>query len=304
MRRSSQGKTSSGKTNSSNTHSHHHSNRGENIPATNTNYPVGNPYYISGNPYNPVQYPNNVVYYDDYSQPNMNYNRGFQQQSQKQLINEQQEIDRAMSHDILFQLLATAEAFAVKKSEERQFKGYEICNSSSKSRKHLKNQFLIISDTFKQSYKFFKADHHQEYEFPENLPVEEVIELFKQWKELVKDEEEKEIYDMTIDLLSKKKGSKKKKVKASDLAEDVEMTDVTMGNLMQGMAEISYSNEKLAENVRKEIKETGKYKSKVVKGAQDVVDPQLKRLKGDLKERVPGREYPKQVPDDPDEDMR
>ena len=123
------------------------------------------------------------------------------QQIKKQMLNEKQAIDQGFSHDILFQLLSTAEVYALGRNENRKFKGYEFFNSSSKPRSQLKDQFLIHTNTFRNSYLFYCNDHG-EYNFPNNLDKRMIIDLMKYWKEFVEDKD-KEIYDKTINLLNK-----------------------------------------------------------------------------------------------------
>lgn len=123
------------------------------------------------------------------------------QQEQKEMLNEKQAIDQGFSHDILFQLLSTAELYALGKNGNRKFKGYEFFNSSSKSKSQLKDQFLIQTDTFRNSYLFYCNDHG-DYNFPNNLDKKMVIDLMTYWKSFVEDKD-KEIYDKTINLLNK-----------------------------------------------------------------------------------------------------
>ncbi len=109
------------------------------------------------------------------------------------------------SHDILFQLLSTAESYGLgSENLDNQFKGYEYFNSSLKSKRKLKEQFLIQTDTFKNSYTFFCYDH-EKYDFPSNLRKEMIIKLMEYWKSCVEDIKDKEIYDKTIRLLLQEK---------------------------------------------------------------------------------------------------
>lgn len=219
-----------------------------------------------------------------------------QTQMQKQEQNYQQAIDQGFSHDILYQLLSTAELFALGNSPNRQFRGYEYFNSSSKSRSKLRDQFLIQTDTFKNSYIFFCHDH-ETYDFPQNLSKEMIIKLMTYWKSEVKDIKDREIYDKTIKLLSKEKdfgsikvgGHKKNKYNEKDL------NDVEMGNLQDVMTGINRSNERMVENIRKQMKENGKYVGNANLGAKNPIDPVIAEFynRGDIAHPVPGKTYQK-----------
>ena len=95
--------------------------------------------------------------------------------AQTQIQNYKQAIDQGFSHDIFFQLLSTAELYALgSDNPDRQFKGYEHFNSSSKSKRKLKEQFLIQTDSFKNSFTFF-CYVHEKYDVPSNLSKEMII---------------------------------------------------------------------------------------------------------------------------------
>lgn len=227
----------------------------------------------------------------------MGYNYGFQQE-QCQMLNQQQAIDQSLSHDILFQLLSTAELYALGKDGNRKFKGYEFFNSSSKSKSKLKDQLLIQTDTFKNSYRFFVHDH-ETYEFPENLDRKMVIDLMAYWKSLV-DAKDRDIYDITINLLSGKKDSKTITVKhKKDYKKQEDLNDVQMGNLADIMTKVSYSNYDMGENAIKNLNQNGKYKGKVILGANGPVDPTLAKIygNGNINTPIEGKTYPKSIDD-------
>lgn len=223
---------------------------------------------------------------------------------QTQMLNEKQAIDQGFSHDILFQLLSTAELYALGKNENRKFKGYEYFNSSSKPKSLLKDQFIIQTNTFKNSYKFFCHDHG-EYEFPQNLDRRMVIDLMTYWKSFVEDKD-KEIYDKTINLLNM--DNKKKAIKVSgykkDMKQNENLNDIQMGNLADIMTKINYSNQALSENIKKNLKENGKYVGNAVLGAQGPIDETIAKIygNGDISNPIKGREYPKKI--DEDEEMK
>lgn len=217
-----------------------------------------------------------------------------QAQAQIQEQNEQQAIDQGFSHDILYQLLSTAELFALGNSPNRQYKGYEFFNSSSKSRSKLREQFLIQTDTFKNSYIFFCYDH-ETYDFPQTLSKENIIKLMTNWKDKVNDIKDKEIYDKTIKLLSKEKnfGSIKVGGFKNNKYNEKDLNDVEMGNLQDVMISINRSNERITENIKKQMKENGKYVGNPSLGAKGPVDPVIAELdnRGNIAQPVPGKTY-------------
>ena len=216
-------------------------------------------------------------------------------QVQKQMLNEKQAIDQGFSHDILFQLLSTAEVYALGRNANRKFKGYEFFNSSSKSRSKLKDQFLIQTDTFKNSYLFYCGDHG-EYNFPNNLDKQTIINLMMYWQSLV-EEKDKKIYDKTINLLKKDNINNAIKVGHKKQKNNEDLNDVQMGNLCNIMTKVSYSNEALAENIKKNLNENGKYIGNVILGADSPIDSTIAKIygTGDISNPVKGREYSKKI---------
>jgi len=215
-------------------------------------------------------------------------------QTQAQMLNYKQAIDQGFSHDILFQLLSTAESFALgSDNPNRQFKGYEYFNSSSKSRRKLKEQFLIQTDTFKNSYTFFVYDH-EKYDFPSNLSKEMIIKLMDYWKSCVEDIKDKEIYDKTIRLLQQEKYMGGIKVGHNKHYKNKDLNDVEMGNLQEIMNGVNYSNQALAEDIKKNMDKTGKYTGQAKLGAKSTVDPTIAQFygKGDISKPQPGKKYP------------
>lgn len=212
----------------------------------------------------------------------MNYN-GYQDPppeylEQLQKLNEKQAAEQALSHDILYQLLCTAETFALGKDGDRHFKGYEFFNSSSKSESELREQFLIQTDTFKNSYRFFLHDH-KKYDFPEKLDKIKIINLLNNWKSFVK-EEDKSIYDATINLLKKNKNkvyNNFNNKKYNNMIEE-ELDDIQMGNFADIMTKISYSNDMIAQNAKKKLNTEGKFIGKVKLDAKNTIDPTISKI--------------------------
>ena len=214
-------------------------------------------------------------------------------QTQAQMLNYKQAIDQGFSHDILFQLLSTAESYALgSENPDRQFKGYEYFNSSSKSKRKLKEQFLIQTDTFRNSYTFFCYDHER-YDFPSNLSKELVIKLMEYWKSCVEDIKDKEIYDKTIRLLLQEKHMGGIKVGNNKYYKNKDLNDVEMGNLQEIMSGVNYSNQALAEDIKKNMDKTGKYTGHAKLGAKSTVDPIIAKFyeKGDISKAQPGKKY-------------
>lgn len=197
---------------------------------------------------------------------------------------QQQAIEQGVSHDILYQLLATAECYALGKKGQRHFKGYELFNSSSKSKPDLRNQLIIQAETFKNSYNFFDYDYKNAggYEFPQNLPRDKIIKLLNYWKSVVANED-KIIYDNIINFFEGKPSLPYPKYDNSNFTTREDVSDVQMGNLMTAMNYINHSNDSLAENIKKEYKERGHYKGNVRFDAENPVDPAFNIIHGDLR---------------------
>lgn len=182
---------------------------------------------------------------------------------------------QGFSHDILFRLLSTAESYALgSENRDNQFKGYEYFNSSLKSKRKLKEQFLIQTDTFKNSYTFFCYDH-EKYDFPSNLSKEMIIKLMEYWKNCVEDIKDKEPYDKTIRLLLQEKHIGGIKVGYNKYYKNKDLNVVEMGNLKDIMNGFNYSNQDLDEDIKKNMDKTGKYTGQAKLGAKSTVDPTI-----------------------------
>lgn len=197
----------------------------------------------------------------------------------------------------LYQLIATDRAYALgSDNPQRQFKGYESFNRSSKPRRKLKEQFLIQTDTFKNSY-LFSIMIIKKNDFPSNLSKEFIIKLMEHWKSLVTDIKDKEIYEKTIKLLNKDKDLTGFKVgnkyhKKNDYNKD--LNDVEMGNLQEVMTGVAYSNQVLAEDIKKNMDKTGKYTGEAKFGANAPVDLTIAKFynMGNISQPQPGKKYP------------
>lgn len=224
------------------------------------------------------------------------------QQMMAQKLNEKQAIDQALSHDILFQLLSTAETYALGKNGKRHFKAYEYFNSSSKPKHKLKEQLLIQMETFKNSYRFFCHDF-QEYDFPENLNKTMIIEFLNFWKSHV-EEKDKNIYETIINIFdkNKSKGDNKMKYKIEHSMKKGQLNDIQMGNVADTLTKISYSNDTIAENAKKNLNEKGKYAGKVLLDVNGPIDPMMAKMNnyGDINKQYGNRHYEHQIDEDQD----
>ena len=115
------------------------------------------------------------------------------------------------------------------------------------------------------------------------------------WKDKVNDIKDKEIYDKTIKLLSKEKnfGSIKVGGFKNNKYNEKDLNDVEMGNLQDVMISINRSNERITENIKKQMKENGKYVGNPSLGAKGPVDPVIAELdnRGNIAQPVPGKTY-------------
>ena len=215
-----------------------------------------------------------------------------QKQALMQKLNEKQAVDQALSHDTLYQLLSTAEIFAVGANGQRHFKGYEFFNSSSKQKNQLREQLLIQFDIFKNSYRFFIHDY-EEYNFPEDLDKKTIIATLNFWKSFV-NENDKNIYDSIINLLNGQKSKMNIKYKIQKNEET--MNDIQMGNFADVMTKISHSNEILAKNAMNNLNKNGKFTGNVILNADKPVDPVLAKMQhdGDINIKKE-REYAKKI---------
>lgn len=222
-----------------------------------------------------------------------------QKMMQMQRQSKQQAIEQGLSHDILGQLLATAEAFADTGKRERLFKAYEYFNSSKKSKDNLREQFLMLTDVFKHSYNFFNHDHKNSggYEFPENLSKDQIIKLLEKWKSSVSLDDQY-IYDKTIYLLIGIKPSQpypKEEIK-NFINKEKFTSEVEIGNFANSIHAINNSNEHLTENISKQYDKNGHYKGKMIIGANGPHDSYLSNLSGDLSQPNPKLHYNPAIP--------
>lgn len=233
----------------------------------------------------------------------------FYTQKYLQKQTEQQAVEQGVSHDVLGQLLFTAECYAVGKNSERHFKAYEIAGSSIKSKKKLREQLLILTDSFKYSYKFFNFDYKDAggYEFPEGMEINQIVALFEYWKSLVS-KEDKAIYDKTINLLQKKKKSTTTpypKYNTDNFTKKENPTSVDIGNMINFQNSLQHSNENLTKKIIENYHKNGEhYKGKIIVDAKESIDPVLRILNGNMSEKVPGVSYPKEVVSDGMDDIK
>ena len=73
-----------------------------------------------------------------------------------------------------------------------------------------------------------------------------------------------------------------------------DLNDVEMGNLQEIMNGVNYSNQALAEDIKKNMDKTGKYTGQAKLGAKSTVDPTIAQFygKGDISKPQPGKKYP------------
>ena len=66
-----------------------------------------------------------------------------------------------------------------------------------------------------------------------------------------------------------------------------------MGNLQEIMSGVNYSNQALAEDIKKNMDKTGKYTGHAKLGAKSTVDPIIAKFyeKGDISKAQPGKKY-------------
>lgn len=223
-----------------------------------------------------------------------NYGRGGMQ-VQAQMYNQEQAQEQAACNDVLCQLMSTAEAYALGPNAQRVFRAYEIADSSRKDKSMLRNQLLIMADSFRQSVRFFKAAHHGEYQFPSNLSPQNIVGYLRNWESYVPIGD-KRIYESIIEIVSGT-GTGNLNLGANDFAPVERRNDVQVGNYISNAMLVQHSNTALQNDVKREIRETGKYTPKAILGAQSTSDPYLLQAVND-KKRVPGRRYGKPEDDD------
>lgn len=212
---------------------------------------------------------------------------------QRQLQNKYQALDQGTSHDILFSLLFTAELYALGKNGNRIFKAYEIANSSNNSRESIKNSLLIKSDSFRNSFLFFKHDWGK-YDFPENLKLPNIIELLENWKSKVNNED-KFIYQNLINLLT---GQKYQPINYQPTnVSKSRPNDVQMGNMANLFNKINYSNNLLDKQILNNVEKNGYYKGEAHLNYNRPKDPVFRDFNPYMNKRMDQVDYPREIDD-------
>lgn len=253
----------------------------------------------------------NFINQQEYHQNDFYYNSPLhQQQAQEQILNQKQTLQQAMDlgacQDSLFQLLSTAELFAVGKDSQRDFSGYQMNQRIRKNKNQIREQLIVQFGFFQSSFLFFKKDYKKEFDFPKNLPLSHIIQYLNYWKSMV-DNQDKAIYDEIINLLNGT-NTQWRNISfpySTSLTAKKIPNNVQMGNMMTAFGKLSHSNTSMASEIKKEFETNGRYEGKVILRSKDTVDPHLRGMHYDLNERVPGLTYHDPVPDNEgDDDMR
>ena len=73
-----------------------------------------------------------------------------------------------------------------------------------------------------------------------------------------------------------------------------DLNDVEMGNLQEVMTGVAYSNQVLAEDIKKNMDKTGKYTGEAKFGANAPVDRTIAKFynMGNISQPQPGKKYP------------
>ncbi len=214
-------------------------------------------------------------------------------QRQRQLQNKLQAMEQGTSHEILFSLLYTAELYALGKNGNRIFKAYEIANSSNKGKDSIRNSLLIKSDSFKSSFLFFNHDWGN-YVFPENLQLENILELLEKWKSKV-NKEDKFIYQNLINLLT---GQKYESInfKPTNISKN-HPNDIQMGNMANLFNKINYSNNLLDKNILENVEKNGYYKGEAHLNYNQSEDYVFRDLNPYMNHPIDQVEYEKEIDD-------
>lgn len=212
-------------------------------------------------------------------------------QRQLQSQNKLQALEQGTSHEILFSLLHTAELYALGKNGNRIFKAYEIANSSNNSKDSIRNSLLIKSDSFKNSFLFFKHDWGK-YDFPDNLKLDNIINLLEKWESKV-NKEDKFIYRNLINLLT---GQKYESInyEPTNISKS-SPNDIQMGNMANLFNKINHSNNLLDKQILDNVEKNGYYKGKAQLNYNQSKDPIFRDFNPYMNQRLDQVYYPRKI---------
>ena len=125
-----------------------------------------------------------------------------QAQSNLQLLKQKE--DLVSCNNNLGMLLSTMESFFIKSGYKLNvlFGYYNYFNDVSwKSKQDIKNQLYINLMAYKIS-KMAYVKKYGKFDYPDYPPIEKIIEIINQWKNLSKDQEEKKLCDEILELIN------------------------------------------------------------------------------------------------------
>ena len=172
-----------------------------------------------------IYYSYNQQYGNHYSNEIQDQNMGYQDQmqmtKQKMALKQAQKLRNC--HEILMNLLFSAENYALGKSKSKIFGEYDrYDNTSNKTPLQLKYQFVEQLDMFNSAYDYYSRHYPGKLILPEGLDKNNTLSQILQWKNKFIGKPEEEYYDMLIKLINGKK--------IRSLYNDMEKIDLEINN--------------------------------------------------------------------------
>ena len=135
---------------------------------------------------------------------NIQYQNQIQIQRQKMLLEQAQKLRNC--HEVLMNLLFSAENYALGKSKSKIFGEYDrYDNTSNKTPLQLKYQFVEQLDMFNNAYNYYSHLYPGKFILPDGLDQKYLYEIILQWKSKFNGKPEQEYYDLLIKLIYGKK---------------------------------------------------------------------------------------------------
>ena len=159
--------------------------------------------------------------------PNVNQDQNIQYQDQIQMVKQKMSLEQAQKlrncHEILMNLLFSAENYALGKSKNKIFGEYDrYDNTINKTPLQLKYQFVEQLDMFNSAYSYYSNLYPGKFILPDGLDKKYLNNTILQWKNIFNGKPEELYYDMLINLINGKK--------IKNLYNDMEKIDLEINN--------------------------------------------------------------------------
>ena len=232
--------------------------------------------YRSYNPQFENQYTNEI------EDQNMEYQDQMQMMKQKMSLKQAQKLRNC--HEILMNLLFSAENYALGKSKSKIFGEYDrYDNTSNKTPLQLKYQFVEQLDMFNSAYNYYSHLYPGKLILPDGLDKKSLLKEISQWKSKFSGKPDEEYYDILIKLIKRKKirnldddldeidmeiNNEEKKYKGNLTKEEMQVENENgVQDFMNNYAEASHYTDEYSKNINSYYNnKTGEYNFKVKLG--------------------------------------